>query len=272
MIKAILLSFLFPLFFAYADFDFTFLPNSRHQQYQSYALILDDHAYGLMTRKQSILGQMAGHIAFLEFPTLWGSPQFVFSTSINTILKLKHYDIFTDTADTYIHFLLEFTIDPTTRFSFGFRHQSGHVTEDTPDQTLHDLNCGIDAFYLRFVKDFQQKLRLGATIAPVIESIPHQSYWEVNQFIEWFPWGVNEKEKVFNPYISYSLSESGWQSFTLTHQIQIGAYLGKHFSDQHATTIRVVAGYYNGLDLRLKYATYRDKHGKFFYLGLMADF
>jgi hypothetical protein len=248
------------------------LPESRHQQYQTYALLLEDHSFLLLQSGHKSFNQIAGNIAFYEFEENRFKPQIIMSAVVNAAIRLDKNDMFTETADTYLNLISEFTIDETTRFSIGVRHQSGHVTEDVLNKELTPYNSGNELLTARFVKDLQNQFRVGGTLKPVLSSDPKMNFWGSDQFVEWFPQGFSNSSKSFAPYLAAGLEQSGVHELVLTKQLQAGFYVGNHHQPMHAPTLRFVVGFYQGVDTRLKYAQYKNSKATFGYAGMMVNF
>jgi hypothetical protein len=261
---------LFILSFPAAGVDL--LPVSRHQQYQTYGLLLEDNTFILTQTQNRSFNQLGGSMALLEFPEAKFKPQIILSGTVNAAIRFQGGDLLTETADNYINLISEYTIDDSTRFSIGFRHQSGHVTEDVKDKSLASFNSGNEIITFRWVKDYKNQYRIGGTFKPVIYSEPRLNNWGSDQFLEWFPRGFATNRKSFSPYVAAGLEQSGTRDLILTQQLQTGFYIGNHHEPSQAPTIRFVLGLYKGIDPRLKYAQLKRARSSFGYAGLMLHF
>lgn len=65
------------------------------------------------------------------------------------------------------------------------------------------------------------------------------------------------------------LDEGGVDKIRLNYHFQLGVFYGNHRGAESLPTVRLVAGYYHGADLRLKYARFRNNRVSFPYLGAL---
>jgi hypothetical protein len=129
---------------------------------------------------------------------------------------------------------------------------------------------GDETIPIRFVYDWGDRARLGATFKPYVGSEPSMKFFAADQFAEWFPWGANDSSRA-TPYIALGFEEYGPHHLDFLLNVQVGIYFGSHLKEQHRTGFRLTLGYYNGPDPRLKYAQYKDVSTDFAYAGILFD-
>jgi hypothetical protein len=159
-----------------------------------------------------------------------------------------------------------------TRFELSWTHQSGHVTDDVPDSTLLGSNLGNEIITLRLIHDVDEHFRFGGSLAPIIGSEPKMRPFAADQFFEWFPWGQSATAQQASFYTAIGFQEMGVDHLMFTYQGQLGLLWGNHFRRLHKTSLRAVAGYYRGIDPRLKYAQFMLSRAEFGYVGFAVDF
>ena len=124
---------------------------------------------------------------------------------------------------------------------------------------------------LRVVYDIDHNWRIGATIKPEIDSDPPGQWFGADQFVEWFPIGLDKNFTGGSPYLAIGLDEGGLHDVEITYHAQLGLLYGNHFAPEKKPAIRIVAGYYSGWDPRLKYAQFLNSKVSFFYGGVMIN-
>jgi hypothetical protein len=66
------------------------------------------------------------------------------------------------------------------------------------------------------------------------------------------------------------MDQGGADKIHNTYNVQLGAYIGNHLQAVYKPNVRVVAGYYNGVDPRLKYMEFKDGLERFYYFGVQV--
>lgn len=251
-----------------------FLPPSRHHQFQTFGLIHDDFIsfwYGSNRRAESAI---AGNLALVENES--GSTQVVLSSSVISAQRFYSPDnvLNVETADFYVSFAVEKHLNDHLRMALGFRHLSGHVSEDLlpEEQFLTSVNSGVEVLYGRLVCDPNQYFRFGFTIKPNVHSDPHIPVFAADQFAEWQPWGHQSDKRNPTPFLALGLEESAVQTYILGRHARAGVYFGAHHDRERMAMVALVTGYYAGIDSRLKQAQFRHAQSEFVYAGLMASF
>ncbi len=271
---AILLLLFAPFESAHASWEF--LPETRHELYQTYGLFYDQQSVGLHSGDGHLWASLAGTMALAGDPEAASHPQLVATAAANAGFHYNDEFNFTaNTVDARAGFLFQFAWDESLRFSVGAVHESGHLLDGAPAQDLPDLyhpTVAQEAAVFRVLYDVDKTFRLGATFKPYFHSTPAMAFFAADQFAECFPWGAEDERKTFNPYLALGQDERGPQGhLTYTFHAQLGAYWGNHFSPDFKQTFRAVLGYYTGADPRLKYFELRDAKMEFFYLGFMFE-
>jgi hypothetical protein len=250
--------------------NFVLLPESRDQQYRTFGLFIDNQTSGLFLPSGNDVWLALGEeVALLENKSWYGSPQLVLYASVNAGDRLKtgSSTILMETIDIRAGLSYEFSIDEKQRIAVTYMHQSGHTSDDVQDETLVHPNLGNEELLVRYFRDIQDRFRLGGTLKPYFGSDPGIERFAADQFFEWFPWGTAARMDKFTPFIAGSVEEYGAQAINVTYHAQLGAYIGNHMQPIYKPNVRVVAGYYNGVDPRLKYAQFDFGFQRFYYFG-----
>lgn len=256
--------------------SWTFLPESRHEQYQPYAFFTDEQSALVYRSAGRAWGAVGGAFALADtpwFPGWKSQPQLVFIASANAGYRINAASagVFTDTIDARIGFNFEAEPAEGHRILLGFLHMSGHVSDDIQDSSLIGLNFGWEEIRLRYIYAGLTNFRLGGTLSPVYSSDPKAKIFSADQFFEWFPNGLAPNRKKGSLYFSAGLEQYGANRILFTMQGQVGVLFGNHDRPVHEPSFRVAAGYYTGADPRLKYMGFYDITTKFAYAGVFVD-
>ena len=254
--------------------EFTLLPESRHQQYLTYALFTEEHTSLLLRDSGRAWGAVAGGIALLEAPDWRWRPQLIVHASANASFRLNasYAGLLTDTIDARAGLAVEMALRQDLRLSIGWTHYSGHIADNVPDKDLIGSNLGDEFLPIRLIYDGHPNFRAGGTLKPLFSSDPKMLLFAADQFIEWFPFGNREAEKAGTPFVSLGADQMGRNHLVLSTNAMIGCYLGSHLMEKHGSAARAVLGYYQGWNPALKYAEFKDSQVQFVYSGLMVDF
>jgi hypothetical protein len=253
--------------------DWTVLPESRHQLYQSYSFFIEQHNMGVYRGGSQYWAAVAANFPIAGNNDSPMHPQFVFHFSGNDSMHVNEGGgVFTETLDTRIGFFFE--LAPPIwdlRFSLGYFHESGHVADGTDDPSLEPLNLGDNVFRIRLLKDWERTFRFGLTLLPIVHAIPEGLDSGANEFAEYFPLGSDEDGHSPKPYLAAGLGNriffNGFSSF----HAQLGMATGSHFQDKHSHDARLAIGYYDGPDPRAKYAQFKGFRSHFFYVGILFN-
>src|SRR5262249_17828519 len=154
--------------------------------------------------------------------------------------------------------------------SLGFSHFSGHAADGVLDEKLAPPDMGDNLLTLRAVHDIGDQFRFGLTLKPFLFSNPSMVWVSADEFAEWFPLGAAARRPGRgSPFLALGLGEAGLEKLEMTYHVQAGLQFGSHFGPEHGQAMRLVVGYYHGVDPRLKYATFLNSKWEFGYLGLM---
>ena len=248
------------------------LPDSDHQLLETYGLFIDDQNTLVYQGEARSWGALGGSLAVYGSDDTPSHPQFVLYASTNAAMHFNdNWRIWTETLDVHLGGNFEFALSPSLRLLVGLEHFSGHAVDGISTPSLMVPNLGNNIFKARIVYDYKNSVRMGATFRPFIASFPPIQFFAADQFVEYFPWGGKDSTDTFSPYVAVALEEYGVSQIQPTFEGQIGAYLGNHFGLGHHPTARVVLGYYNGADPRLKYFQIAQVNSEFAYAGLMFD-
>ncbi len=254
--------------------DFEFLPNNRHHQFKTYGLFSEEHGSLLYRNGGRAWGDLGVSLAFIEMSDWWGRPQLILFGTASSNFRLGNdgAGFLTETTDGRFGTWIEWVIDAQLRVSLGWLHYSGHVSDDVPDRSLMGLNLGNQFLAVKLIYDGLPNMRVGGTLKPILSSDPAMKALAMEQFLEWFPFGINEPIKRGKPYLALGFEQGGTTQWHWTSHLQLGLAFGSHFLEQHTAGARIVVGYYNGWDPSLKYAQFKNLRATFGYFGFMLDF
>lgn len=249
------------------------LPDSRHQQYQTYGLFFDQQSLLAFRQEGRAWGALAGSIAALELTDWKWNPQLVIHGSANASFKIngKGDTLLTETIDARVGLAVDLKFESDFRGSIIWTHYSGHVSDNVADLDLFGSNLGNEVLDLRLIKDIDTSYRFGLGIRPTLGSDPGMIAFGAEQFFEWFPTGEAADPHHFAPYFATGFEEYGRHAIRFTWHAQIGIAAGNHFGETKHSSLRGVVGYYNGNDPRLKYYQFKDRRVDFFYGGVAFD-
>jgi hypothetical protein len=250
----------------------SFLPVSRHQQFLTYSFFVEEQFALLVKEAGTIWTGIGDNCALYEFQDQWHS-QLVLSGSVN--FSLRHNSGFldnrTETFDARFGVLLDSAVTRQFRFSAGIVHWSGHTADGLLNPELAAPNVGDNLLFIRGILD-GNFYRIGATLKPVVDSDPKAKWFAADQFIELYPFGISKERLAPNYYVSFSLDEFGMDQVDVSFHTQMGLFFGNHHEAIRQSTLRVMAGYYSGIDPRFKYAQLKNGKQSFFYLGTGLNF
>ncbi len=252
--------------------DWEILPESRHQLYQTYSLFFDQQSSLLNTGGAHAWGALGGTLPVYGNNDVESHPQIFFHATANASMKYNSdFKIGTETIDARVGLGYEMALLPELRFSTGLTHDSAHAADGIDDLTLFEPPVGEEFFFLRGIYDIGNTFRVGATLRPFLRAYPQIETFAADQFAEYFPFGGKDDPHSGSPYVALGFDQWGDTHLTWTTHAQLGVYFGNHFSPKFRQSARVVLGYYNGADPRMKYFRYRENRREFAYLGLMFD-
>ena len=141
---------------AHADLDLQFIPESHHQQYETFGLWPDDHTSLLWINGGRGWGGIAGTMAFLGSEPL--QTQLIVFASANASYRISPTEatLLTDTIDARAGLQLEHTFDEENRAYIGWTHYSGHISDNIQDPSLIGSNLGDELIDIRYLHDFPQ--------------------------------------------------------------------------------------------------------------------
>jgi len=248
-----------------------FLPESHHQQFQTFAFFADEQTGYLVREGNRGWGSLGTSFALMEFPDWPGSPQVIFYGAAHTSFRGKTsiVDFATETMDAKLGIAFEGTVSEKFRFSAGIVHYSGHALDGILDPSLIGLNLSLDQFIFRLIYDDGTHWRMGASFKPVFNSDPGTNLLSGDQFIEVWPFGINANPLSPTPFVAVSADEGGVNYSSASFHVQLGAYFGNHTEKERRTVVRFAIGYYNGSDPRTKYAAFLNSRTHFVYGGVL---
>ena len=250
-----------------------FLPETRNQQYRTYGLFIDQQSGLVFQSSGKAWGALGGAIALAELPDCKFKPQLTLHGSANAAMEINSAGdtLLTETIDARAGLSADFEFNPEWRGSLIWTHQSGHTSDNVPDRDLVGLNLGNEILNFRVIRDIDQQWRLGAGIRTVLSSAPGMLVLGGEQFIEWFPYQFSDNPHHISPFIALSTEEYGRSHEEVSFNAQLGIAAGNHFLPKKISSLRLVLGYYNGIDPRLKYFQFKQIRNQFGYGGLMFE-
>jgi hypothetical protein len=249
------------------------VPESRHHLFQPYAFFLEPQNDLLWRTPTRGWGEVGGVFPLFEATDWRWTPQLLIHGTANAayVIDTSKLMLMTQTVDARAGLFIDLSLADDTRLEIGWTHESGHVSDDIPDSTLIGPNLGNEIISFRLLHDIEDHFRLGGTLKPVAGATPKLKVFGADQFAEWFPWGQSDPH-THSFYVAMSLQETGVDHIVPGFQAQVGLLWGTHFRRPHHMSLRLVAGYYTGLDPRLKFAQYLLATMQFGYAGVMFDF
>jgi hypothetical protein len=260
-------------FLSPAHAETVLLPESHHLQYTTYGLFFEQQSMLIYKSGARAWGAVGITTALLEESDWLYKPQLVVHASANAAYLLNGSKglLETQTIDARVGLALDLAFTESFRGMIMWEHQSGHISDDVQDAFLIGSNLGNEILWLRLIKDFDSEVRVGGSLHPVMGSDPGMMTWGSDQFFEIFPWKTSENPHVLSPFFAMGFDEYGRHEVDLTFHAQIGFAAGNHFSPDHHPNMRLVLGYYNGVDPRLKYFQFLFGYSNYAYGGVMFD-
>ncbi len=270
----VLLGLLFLLLFTReTSAEVSILPESRHEQYRTYGLFIDQQSALLFKSSGKAWGSIGGAITLLEFPDLKYKPQLTVHGSANAAFTINGAGdtLLTETIDARAGLSADLEFTPDWRGSVMWTHQSGHISDNVPDRDLIGSNLGNEVIALRLIHDIERRFRLGGSLRAVVSADPGMIVLGGEQFLEWFPEQYPDSSHQFTPFFAFGTEEYGRQNMEFSWNAQVGLSAGNHFFPKKVSALRVVLGYYHGVDPRLKYYEFKNARSSFAYSGLMFE-
>jgi hypothetical protein len=254
-------------------FDVQFIPDSHHQQHQTFALFADVDNTSLLWRDAGrAWGSLGGAMALVGSEDLQTQLVAFGTATASYRFNPAYAGLLTETIDAKVGLQLEHPLSDTTRISAGWTHFSGHISDDIELKQLIGPNDGDEFLHVRIVHDIPGLMRFGGTLKPIVGSDPTMMAFAADQFFEVYPFGVSQDIRVGTPYVAASVEEYGPHDIQASVNAQIGYSFGEHMGPKHTQAIRFVAGVYSGEDPRLKYMQFIFDRVTFGYAGAYVDF
>ena len=249
------------------------VPDSHHQQFQTYAFLTEEQTALIWRDAGKAFAQVGGYFTALENNEWRFRPQLVIFGNVLFSWRPKDmiFEYGTETFDARFGFALEGHITDSLRVSLGFLHSSGHASDGVLDPDLYPPDLGDEQIVVRGIYDWNKRVRVGLSLKPMVVTSPKAQFFAADQFVEWFPWGITTERNGYNPFISVGLEEGGVDNVELTTTIQIGVSLRDHMRSERVADLRIVVGYYNGADARLKYAQIKRRRSETGFAGFVLS-
>ncbi len=251
------------------------LPDSKHDAYLSNAIFSDDLAAVYKLTKKSTWFAIGGAFALLENQELKWKPQLIVIGSAKAWMEIDSNRslLLPQTIDAQAGIQFDLSISQSTLATIGWYHISGHAADEIFDKTLLNGNVGSEILNFRVIQYLLDSnsmpiLKYGATFKPIIASDPRMQIFNADQFIEYYPFGFIQNHKHGNFYTSLGLEEGGVEDIRTTIHFQTGFSFLSNYQSTHHSGFRLVAGYYHGMDPRLKFYELKQSRLEFIYAGI----
>ncbi len=261
------------IFFSYVSAEVKFNAESNHKLLQSYGLFFDPKISLIFRGDSREVAEFGGSGSILESDS-WGyKAQLIIHASATSNY---HYlddqsTIHVETTDARVGLAWDVFLDDSSRLAFIWTHQSGHVSDNIEDPGLIGPDLGNEIFDFRYVYDIGRKIRMGAGFRPAVVSTPRMRFLGAHEFFEWYPDEVPTDPHKFTPFVALGLEQYGLDRIALHGHLQIGYVAGAHLGNISPQSTRIVIGYYNGADTRMKYFQFRNTRNEFGYFGLILE-
>ena len=251
----------------------TFMPEKESQLFQTYGLFTEEGQTAIFNQGGSHFWvELAARVTILQFEHLIFKPQLIINAGVMDSLRYEKKEFQSDTQDLRVGLGLLMTVDSQTRFMLTLSHLSGHVLEDVPNKSLIPVDVGDESLGARLIHDWDKYFRLGVDLKYIFGTEGGVERVNSDQFVEWMPLGEKGWKSKYTPYLAVGLEENGYASYYLSSHAQVGLYWGNHFEEKHSEVVRLVLGYYSGLDPRQKYAHFEHSKAQFLYGGLAYEY
>lgn len=240
------------------------MPTSRAQTYLSNAFITENQTMIIFQTPNRAAMSVATELAIGEF-TVFGRPtQLVAYGSAFANFRIGQSMFLTETIDARAGLRFNTELNDKDLLSARWMHLSGHATDEIQDKSLYGTNLGNEILTLRWIRNWNENLRTGAGVRYTLGAEPDFKTLGGDQFIEYY---FTDTAKKNIPYVLAGFEEYGNDKVTLSMNLQAGYSVGDPRKADTRQTFKWVAGYYDGSDLRLKYAQFLYTRMHFFYAG-----
>ncbi len=259
--------------FSNASADVKFNVESSHKLLQSYGLFFDPKISLILRGDSREVAEFGGSGSILETDS-WGyKAQLIIHASATSNY---HYlgdesTIHVETTDARVGLSWDVFLDDSRRLALIWTHQSGHVSDNIEDPGLIGPDLGNEIFDFRYIYDIGRKIRMGAGFRPAAISTPRMRFLGAHEFFEWYPDEVPMDPHKFTPFVALGIEQYGLDRIALHGHLQLGYVAGAHLGNLSPQSTRIVLGYYNGADIRMKYFQFRNTRNEFGYFGLILE-
>ena len=251
----------------------TFMPEKKSHLFQTNGLFTEEGQTAIFNQGGSRYWvELAARMAVLEFDQQKLKPQLIINAGVMDSLRYEKKEFQSDTQDLRIGLALLMTLDPQTRFMVSLSHLSGHVLEDIPNKALIPVDVGDESFGFRLIHDYEEHFRFGGDIKYIFGTVGGVKRASADQFFEWMPLGEKGLKSKYTPYAAFGFEENGYLNYYLSSHIQTGIYWGNHLAEKHSEIVKLLLGYYSGLDPRQKVAHFEHSKAQYLYGGLAYEY
>lgn len=173
--------------------NWTFLPESHHQLYDSWGLFFDEQSMLLNYGQGRVWSALGGTMPIFGNEESLHHPEIIFHASANAAIHYNdNFRLWTETLDARLGIAIEWELNPNLRFSIGYQHFSGHSVDgiNVADSDLIQPTLGQEFIPIKIIYDIGRMFRLSGTVSPVVRSSPSIEPIWMDQSIEFFPWGL----------------------------------------------------------------------------------
>jgi len=236
-------------------------------------LFIDQQSTLIFKSADKAWGALGGFITLAELSSCELKPQLTLHGTANVGFSINSAGntLLTETVDARVGLTVDLEFNPELRGSVMWTHQSGHISDNIPDKDLIGSNLGNEIIDFRVIKDWNKTFRAGVGLRTLASSDPGMQGLGGEEFAEWFPYSFSEDTHHLNPFIAVGNEQYGRASIENSFNAQLGLAAGSHFLPKKVSSLRLMLGYYNGVDPRLKYFQFKHGRSEFGYGGLMFE-
>lgn len=231
------------------------LPKKMTESVLSVSILEDSYTGVEVTSNDHLLGSLSSNFPILAFES---KDQLVASAQVLFDARYGGTNIYAENLDVRVSMYYSHLLKNHLILRYGLTHTSGHVMDDVKETALIPLNMGSDSLSFRIANDGANPFRYGIY---------------ANGFLDTDPTGRTINGGIFGEYYFSNNSTDSFfiaQNISLPENLRISVGTASTFGYAYKT-LRVVAGYAQGADPRLKHQLYLNYRANYFYGGLRIE-